>query len=55
MLNVGSINKNVEMFKIVETKIKFLYTNNFFFDKEFKTIIINPKFYQHSFILSSYK
>ena len=29
MLNVGNINKNVEMLKNVDTKIKFFDTNNF--------------------------
>ena len=30
-------------------KLNFLTQIIFFFDKEFKTIIINPKFYQHLF------
>ena len=49
MLNVENINKNVEMLKNVDTKIKFFDTNNFFFDKEFKKIISNP-FNQHLFL-----
>ena len=31
MLNVGNINKNVEMLKDVDTKIQFFDTNNFLF------------------------
>ena len=49
MLNVENITKNVEMLKNVGTKINFFYGNNFIFDKEFKTIIINFYFYQHLF------
>ena len=49
MLNVGNINKNVEMLKNVDTKLNFLTQIIFFFNKEFKKIIINPKFYQHLF------
>ena len=49
MLNVENINKNVEMLKNVDTKINFVDTNNFLFDKEFNKFIINPYFYQHLF------
>ena len=49
MSNVENITKNVEMLKNVGTKIKFFDANNLFFVKEFKTIIINPYFYQHLF------
>ena len=31
MLNVGNINKNVDMLKNVDTKIKFFDTNNFLY------------------------
>ena len=31
MLNVGNINKNVEMLKNVDTQIKFFDTNNLLF------------------------
>ena len=51
MLNVCNINKNVEILKNFDTKIKCFDSKIFFFGKEFKNIIklINPKFYQHLF------
>ena len=49
MLNVENINKNVKMLKNVDTKIKFFTQIIFLFNKEFKTFIINPYFYQHLF------
>ena len=49
MLNVENINKNVEMLKMLIQKLNVLTQIISFFDKEFKTIIINPKFYQHLF------
>ena len=37
------------MLKMLIRKLNFLTQIIFFFDKEFKKIIINPKFYQHLF------
>ena len=49
MLNVENITKNVEMLKMLVRKLIFSTQIILFFDKEFKTIIINPYFYQHLF------
>ena len=40
MLNVENINKNVEMLKNVDTKINYFLTQNHFFDKKFKTLLL---------------
>ena len=51
MLNVGNINKNVEMLNNVDTKIKFVTQIIFFFDKEFKKSLLTHVL--PTFILSS--
>ena len=44
MLNVGNINKNVEMLKMVDTKIKFFDTNNFFSIRSLKKLLLTLSF-----------
>ena len=46
---LGILTKMLKCWKMLIRKLKFLTQIIFFFDKEFNTIIINPKFYQHLF------
>ena len=46
---LGILIKMFKCWKMLIRKLNFLTQIIFFFDKEFKTIIIDPKFYQHLF------